>query len=78
MTQAIAGHAGSAPRSHKPALSYGILESVLRFLAYRRTQRELARLDDRMLADIGLTRGDIHVAATQAVDTPTRKNGYWG
>ena len=78
MTQAIVEHAGSTLRGHKPAFTHGILESVLRFLTRRRTQRELERLDDHMLADIGLSRGEIHIAAAQAAGGPTRNNTFWG
>lgn len=51
-----------------------ILESVLHFLAHRRTVRELTRLDDRTLADIGLARGDIHRVATEASGAPELAN----
>ena len=36
-----------------------IAQSVGRFFTLSRAQRELDELDDRMLADIGLRRGDI-------------------
>ncbi len=50
------------------------LEGVLRFLARRRTVRELERLDGHMLADIGLARGDIHRVAADASGTPVLTN----
>ncbi len=78
MAQAIVEYAGSTLRGHKPAFTHDILESVLRFLARRRTQRELERLDDHMLADIGLSRGDIHMAAAQATGVPSQKRTSFG
>ncbi len=43
------------PRSSLMALAAG----VLRALAQRRAAHELARLDDHMLSDIGISRADI-------------------
>jgi uncharacterized protein YjiS (DUF1127 family) len=36
----------------------------------RATYRELAALDDRMLRDLGLSRGELHYVARRAVATP--------
>lgn len=44
-----------APR---PALSTRLFDSVLDWLDRARERRALARLDDRMLADIGLGRAE--------------------
>lgn len=40
------------------------ISSVWNFWAYRRTMTHLITLDDHMLRDIGITRSDIHMAAT--------------
>lgn len=42
--------------------------NVLRALMHRRTVLEMASFDDRMLSDIGLTRGDVHAALSLPVD----------
>jgi uncharacterized protein YjiS (DUF1127 family) len=36
-----------------------IRQKFARYAAYRQTIRELSKLDDRELRDVGLTRGDI-------------------
>ena len=43
-----------------------ILSKVRAYLRYRDSVRELARLSDRELSDIGLSRGDILQAARSA------------
>lgn len=37
--------------------------NLVKFLSRRKTERELSRLTDRELKDIGLTRSDIKVVA---------------
>ena len=43
------------------------VRQALRFLKNRRDAMNLATLDDRMLADIGLTRGDVRDAFSEPV-----------
>lgn len=69
MAHAISTHTGLTQWRQGPEVTTGILEGVLLFFARRRTQRALAQLDDRMLEDIGLSRGDIDLMAVQAVST---------
>jgi uncharacterized protein YjiS (DUF1127 family) len=40
-----------------------IRQKIARFTSYRRTIRELSKLNDRELRDVGLTRGDIDTVA---------------
>ncbi len=42
------------------AIPAGVLKRVKVFLSRTAAERQLHSLDDRMLADIGLRRGDIH------------------
>jgi len=59
---AIASHDHfAAGRLERPAASAspGIWQQCRAWLARRSARAELERLDDRMLADIGITRGDI-------------------
>jgi uncharacterized protein YjiS (DUF1127 family) len=50
---------GRAERRAVPETVSRIAQSIGRFFTLSRAQRELDELDDRMLADIGLRRGDI-------------------
>jgi uncharacterized protein YjiS (DUF1127 family) len=63
MTYAIAGRAGAAPHSSRRAAGHSFIETIRHRRAVHRTIRELDRLTDRQLADIGLTRGEITAAA---------------
>jgi len=42
-----------------------IRKSFQKWSAYRRTVRELSALDNRMLDDLGISRGDIHGIAQE-------------
>lgn len=44
-----------------------VARHLRRWHAYNRTVNELSKLDDHMLADINLTRGDIRSVARRAV-----------
>jgi uncharacterized protein YjiS (DUF1127 family) len=37
----------------------GLMDGIETYMEFRRQRRELQRLDDRMLKDIGLSRGDV-------------------
>jgi len=43
-----------------------LFAAIQRWLAYRETVRELSSLDDRELADLGISRCDIDAVARQA------------
>lgn len=58
-----AGHAAAAPDTG-PGWLARALRRMRRDHAARRAADELARLDDRMLRDIGLQRSDIRAVAT--------------
>jgi uncharacterized protein YjiS (DUF1127 family) len=62
LTQSRSGEASSFPGSLVAWLA-AIAARSARVLAERRALDQLARLDDRMLRDIGLFRGDIDAAA---------------
>lgn len=68
MTEAILGRGAPAQSGHGPLGGRRLREAISRYLARRRTQRELEHLDDRLLADIGLTRGDISFVAAEAAE----------
>lgn len=48
------------------------ISTIARYLRiwrrYNRTLNELARLDDRELADIGMTRGDLYAKAWESAE----------
>ena len=49
-----------AVRNGPTPMTSGLMGRVKAFLARSRAERQLALLDDRLLADIGLRRTDIH------------------
>ncbi len=77
MTQATFGHAGSAHTGHGLTALDTALQTFSRYWERRRTERELAQLDDRLLADIGLSRADIDLAAAVATGTLPRRASLW-
>ena len=61
--------------AQQPALFRAVVDLVDRvraMLASRRAEAELKSLDDRLLADIGITRGDIPAVLANTNDRPTR------
>ena len=65
-------HAATWPRRWRPSL----LESLATMLGAIRTRRCLARLDDRMLKDIGLSRADALAEAGRSPwDLDPRRRG---
>ena len=48
-----------ALRTGRPAAPVGLMGKVRSYFAKSRAERQLASLDDRMLADIGLKRSEI-------------------
>ncbi|WP_072387261.1 DUF1127 domain-containing protein [Hyphomicrobium sp. CS1BSMeth3] len=45
-----------------------IATEIIRYRAFRTAEKELHALDDRMLKDIGINRGEIRSALTNATD----------
>ena len=57
----------SSPRSEPLSWPLVVLRRIGRRVSLARTRRRLRALDDRMLADIGLTRGDLRDAYSEPV-----------
>lgn len=58
----------------RPAPRAGILRTLARMVAVRRQRRALARLDDHLLEDIGVTR---EAAMEEAERAPWDAPGHW-
>jgi len=53
----------------------GLVATVTAMLRVRRERRQLLALDDRMLKDIGMSRGDAYAEASRPLhDVPFRRN----
>lgn len=79
--QPKAGHTAGSTPADSPSHSTGLLKPVRQFVAWFRHRRQVRRdimkllaLDDRLLADIGLSRGEILYAAAQHGRLPERSN----
>lgn len=78
MTPAMtpAAHPAAAPaRAVRAPVTIGsVLRTVWRAVSNRLAVRPLLEMDDRMLADIGLARGDVHDAlSTGLIDDPSSR-----
>jgi uncharacterized protein YjiS (DUF1127 family) len=60
LIQADSPHLSS---EHERGTEMNILDRINQYTTYQRTVRELNRLDNRQLADLGITRGDIRQLA---------------
>ncbi len=47
-------------KNQKAKKSRGLFAKYVETAKLRRAEKELLKLDDRMLADIGVSRGDVH------------------
>lgn len=76
MAQSADGRAGSvtAALSYARDLGLAFAAAITAYVHRRQSARVLARLDDRMLADIGVTRGDVESALLEPVwRDPTKR-----
>jgi uncharacterized protein YjiS (DUF1127 family) len=77
MTQTTFVHPGATRPRGGPAWLEAAIQAFAQYRARRQTERALAQLDDRVLADIGLSRADIDLAAAMATGTPLRRASIW-
>jgi len=68
-------HSGSSETWIRTLSPAGIVAMVAAMLRVRRERRQLLALDDRMLKDIGMSRGDAYAEASRPLhDVPFRRN----
>ncbi len=77
MTQTTFVHPSTTRPRGGPAWLEAAIQAIARFRARRQTERALAQLDDRVLADIGISRADIDLAAAMATGSPLRRTSIW-
>jgi len=66
MAAQIISHARFAPRGTARPSVHGGWTALMAMLRARRTRRLLLEMDDRMLADIGIDRGEAWMEATRS------------
>jgi uncharacterized protein YjiS (DUF1127 family) len=66
MTPAPSGARLSSTQRDETSLFERLAGRIQRYIALRRTRRQLRDLDDYLLRDIGLTRGDLTFIATNS------------
>jgi uncharacterized protein YjiS (DUF1127 family) len=64
---------------HLAGAAIARIAAVFAAIRNRRTVMRMLEFDDRMLSDIGLTRGDVHASLAAPIDDdPSRRlTGYW-
>ncbi|MGF1609663.1 MAG: DUF1127 domain-containing protein [Kiloniellales bacterium] len=70
----LAAERETGHRSDAGFLTAQVIDPILRALRRRRTIAQLSRLDDRMLQDIGLTRGSLETVADAMVSIDSARS----